>query len=104
MTPPRFHQFVRHATEKESIGLLEIRDGEAMNCFVGVDCTMVAAPVQRNVDRIPKWSHGVTVSTMAYRSNPMRRCAPPRLVRSAFSRARRVKSGVNPEPSLKAIG
>src|SRR5207245_5341943 len=38
-----------------------------MQVFVRGDCTMIAAPVQCDVDGVAKWSHYITVSTIKVR-------------------------------------
>src|SRR5688572_30309549 len=51
------HHFVSHPAKEESIGLFEVLDRMTMQVFVREYCTMVAAPVQCDVDGIPKRSH-----------------------------------------------
>jgi hypothetical protein len=48
---------VCHPAKEESIGLLEVLGRVTMHFFVGEHHTMIAAPVQRDVDGIPKRSH-----------------------------------------------
>src|SRR5215218_8174026 len=56
--PPRcLHHFIRHPAKEEGIGPLEVLDSVTMQVFVGDPCTMIAAPVQCDVDGIPKGSH-----------------------------------------------
>src|SRR5215468_5292220 len=61
--PPRpeggFHHFVCHPPKEESVGPVEVLDRVTMQVFVRDDRTMIAAPVQRDVDGIPEWSHAV---------------------------------------------
>src|SRR5258706_8996939 len=53
------HHFVRYPAEEEGIGLVEVLDRVTMQLFVRDHCTMIAAPVQCDVDGIPKGSrHG----------------------------------------------
>jgi hypothetical protein len=44
--------------------MVEILDRVTMQVFVRDDCSMVAAPVQCNVDGIPKPSHYARVAPM----------------------------------------
>jgi hypothetical protein len=55
--PRRLHHLVRDPAKEECIGTVENFDGAAMQLFIRGDCTMIAAPVQRDVDGIPKGSH-----------------------------------------------
>ena len=56
--PPRcLHHFVGHPAKEEGIGLLEVLGRVTMQVFVRDPCTMIAAPVQCDVDGIPKRSH-----------------------------------------------
>src|SRR5215207_2312455 len=56
--PPRcLHHFVRHPPKEKCIGLVEILDRVTMQVFVRGNCTMIAAPVQCDVNGIPKESH-----------------------------------------------
>src|SRR5437867_7386350 len=55
--PCCLHHFVSYAAKEEGIGLLEILDGVTMQFFVRQHYAMIAAPVQRDVDGIAKWSH-----------------------------------------------
>src|SRR4030095_16471922 len=58
--PPRcLHHFVSHPAKEEGIGLLDVLDRMTMQVFVRGDCTMIAAPIQCDVDGIPKGSHYV---------------------------------------------
>src|SRR5687767_5832659 len=60
--PPRcFHHFVGHAAEEEGIGLDEGLGRVTMQRFVRRYCTMIAAPVQCDVDGIAKGTHSVRV-------------------------------------------
>src|SRR4030095_1001841 len=60
--PPRcLHHFVRYSAKEEGIGLPEVLDRVTMQVFVREYCTMIAAPVQCDVDGIPKGSHYVSV-------------------------------------------
>src|SRR5881275_1059775 len=49
----------RHAAE--GIGLVEVLERVTMQVFVREHCTMIAAPVQCDIDVIPKRSHYVRV-------------------------------------------
>src|SRR5262249_7223667 len=57
--PRCLHHFVSHPAKEEGIGLLEVLDRVTMQVFVREHCTMIAAPVQCDVDGIPKASHYV---------------------------------------------
>jgi hypothetical protein len=48
--------------KEEGIGLGEVLGRVTMQFFVCQHCTMIAAPVQCDVDGIPKGSHCVSVS------------------------------------------
>jgi hypothetical protein len=50
---------VSHPAKEKGIDLSEVLDRVTMQVFVRDDCTMVAAPVQCDVDGIPKGSHYV---------------------------------------------
>src|SRR5258707_2178774 len=62
-SPPRrrpkrcLHHFVSHPAKEEGIGLVEVLDRVTMQVFVRGNCTMIAAPVQCDVDGIPKGPH-----------------------------------------------
>jgi len=49
--------FVNHTAEEEGIGLFEVLDRVTMQVFFRGNCTMIAAPVQSDVDGIPKGWH-----------------------------------------------
>lgn len=51
------HHFVSHPAKEEGVGLVEVLDRVTMQFFVCGYCTMVTAPVQCDVDGIPKGSH-----------------------------------------------
>src|SRR5438067_7807696 len=68
--PPRcLHHFVSHPAKEEGIGLLEVLDHVTKQVFVREHCTMIAAPVQCDVDGIPKRSHYVRVPIAIGRPN-----------------------------------
>jgi hypothetical protein len=46
-----------HPAEKQGIGPVEVLDRVTMQLFVRDDCLVIAAPVQGDVDGIPKGSH-----------------------------------------------
>ena len=46
----RLHHFISHSAEKEGIGPVEILDRVTMQVFVCGDCTMIAAPIQCDVE------------------------------------------------------
>jgi hypothetical protein len=52
--PPSFR---KSPGKEEGIGLVEVLDRVTMQVFVREHCTMIAAPVQCDVDGIPKGSH-----------------------------------------------
>jgi hypothetical protein len=63
--PPRcLHHFVSHPAKEEGIGLVEVLDRVTMQVFVRENCTMIAGPVQGDVDGIPKGSHYERVPPM----------------------------------------
>src|SRR5271157_702253 len=63
--PPRcLHHFVSHPAEEEGIGLVEVLDRVTMQVFVRWYYTMIAAPVQCEVDGIPKRPHYARVPPM----------------------------------------
>jgi hypothetical protein len=49
---------------EKGIGLLDVLDGVTMQFFVREYCTMITAPVQCDVDGIPKGSHYARVPPM----------------------------------------
>jgi len=53
---------VNHPAKQEGIGLGKALGRVTMQVFVRDDCPMIAAPVQCDVDGIPKGSHYGTVS------------------------------------------
>src|SRR5438093_13748871 len=68
--PPCLHHFVSHAAKEEGIGLLEVRHVYVTKqVFVRDHCPMIAAPVQCDVDGIPKGSHYVRVQIAIGRPN-----------------------------------
>src|SRR4029077_14326381 len=86
--PPRcLHHFVGHPAKEEGIGLGEVLDRVTMQVFVRDHYTMIAAPVQRDVDVIPKGSHYVSVPIAMGRPNELK------LSRAWRERARSVVCG-----------
>src|SRR5262249_32076673 len=77
--PPRsFHHFVSHPAKEEGISLLEVLGVVTMHVFVRDYCTMIAAPVQGDVDGIPKGSHYVFLKRAnAYDKLPGQPLKPP---------------------------
>src|SRR5213083_2858139 len=68
--PPCLHHFVSHAAKEKGIGLLEVRHVYVTKqVFVRDHCPMIAAPVQCDVDGIPKGSHYVRVQIAIGRPN-----------------------------------
>ena len=55
------HHFVSHPPEEEGIGLVEVLDRVTMQLFVCGNRTMIAAPVQSDVNGISKRSHHVSL-------------------------------------------
>src|SRR5687768_15549932 len=53
------HHFVSHPAKEEGIRPVEVLDRVTMQVFVRENSTMIAAPIQRDVDGIPKGSHYV---------------------------------------------
>src|SRR3954466_1258018 len=62
--PRCLHHLVRHPAKEKGIGLVEVLDRVTMQVFVRGDRTMIAAPVQCDVDGIPKGSHQVRIAPM----------------------------------------
>src|SRR5688500_10539823 len=58
-SPRRLHHFVGHPAEDEAVGPGEVLDRVTMQLFVSDPHAMIAAPVQGDVDGIPKGSHSV---------------------------------------------
>src|SRR5208282_2119239 len=58
------HHFVSHPAKEKGIGLVEVLDRVTMQVYVRGDCTMIAAPVQCDVDGVPKRSHFARVPPM----------------------------------------
>jgi hypothetical protein len=48
---------ISHPAKQEGIGPVEVLGRVTMQLFVRDHCTMIAAPVQSDVDGIPKGSH-----------------------------------------------
>src|SRR5438034_5513105 len=57
--PPCLHHFVGYPAKEEGISLREVLGRVTMQVFVRGYCTIIAAPVQCDVDGIPKGSHYV---------------------------------------------
>src|SRR4030095_6050170 len=92
--PPRcLYHFVRQPAKEESIGLIEVFHRVTMYVFVRDHCTMIAAPVQCDVDGISKGSHDGSVPPMRVRlvettlPTCTRRDAPEKYVGVAYSNA-----------------
>src|SRR5438128_194580 len=66
------HHFVSHPAKEEGIGLVKVLDRVTMQLFVRGYCTMIAAPVQCDVDGIPKRSHYARVPPMGWTSKVSR--------------------------------
>ena len=54
-------RLISHSAKKEGIGAIEVLDRVTMQVFIRDNCTVIAAPVQCDVDGIPKGSHYVRV-------------------------------------------
>src|SRR4026208_475413 len=54
------HHFISHPAKEEGIRPVEVLDRVTMQVFVRENCTMIAAPVQCDVDGIPKGSHYIS--------------------------------------------
>src|SRR5262249_13177577 len=63
-SPSCLHHLVRHTAKEEGIGLDEVLDRVTMQVFVRKYCTMIAAPVQCDIDGIPKGSHYVLLNRL----------------------------------------
>ena len=66
--PGCLHHFVGHPAEEEGIGLAEVLGRVTMQILVNQTLTVIAAPVQRHVDGIPKGSHYARVAPMRRRA------------------------------------
>ena len=64
MPVTRLHQFVSHPAKEKGVGLFEVLDRVTMHVFVGRDCSMIAAPVQYDVNGVPKGSHFARVAAV----------------------------------------
>src|ERR1041385_6447772 len=66
------HHFVSHPAEEEGVGPVEVLDRVTMQVFVRGHCSMIAAPVQCDVDGIPEGSHYAkrTADGMAWQTLP----------------------------------
>ncbi len=53
-----------HPAEEKGIGLIEVLGRVTMQVIVRRDCTMIAAPVQGDVDGVPKGSHFARVPAL----------------------------------------
>ena len=62
--------FATSSSEARPIGLGEVLDRVTMQVFVRDDCSMIATPVQRDVDGIPKGAHYARVSPMGIVHEP----------------------------------
>src|SRR5829696_7648847 len=67
LPPSSLHHFEGHPAKEEGIGLGEVLGRVTMQVFVRDHHTMIAAPVQCDVDGIPKGSHCVSVSPIKVR-------------------------------------
>src|SRR5215472_2547541 len=86
--PPRcLHHFVSYPAKEEGIGLVEVLNRVAMQLFVRWYCPMIAAPVQCDVDGIPKGSHYPRIPLMglAIKASPPLQWAGRRHARDTSS-------------------
>src|SRR5258705_1236732 len=67
---PCLHHFVSHPAKEQGIGPIEVLDRVTVQVFVRGYCTMIAAPVQCDVDGIPKGSHRVLLKRPNGRYQP----------------------------------
>jgi hypothetical protein len=76
---------ISHPAKEEGIGPVEVLDRVTMQLFVRENSTMIAAPVQCNVDGIPKGSHYAKAPIAIGRSNgiELSRLVSPRIHSSA---------------------
>jgi hypothetical protein len=72
--PRRLHHYVGHPAKEDGIGLVEVLGAVTMQLFVRDNGTMIAAPVQCNVDGISKGSHDVLLK----RANELASILPAR--------------------------
>src|SRR5688572_26846845 len=70
--PCCLHHFVSHPAKEKRIGLSEVFGRVTMQLFVRDHFTMIEAPVQCDVDGIPKGSHYVRVPPMGSPSTASR--------------------------------
>src|SRR5271165_4081341 len=80
---PCLHHFVSHPAKEEGISLQKVLDRVTMHLFVRDNCPMITAPVQCDVDGIPKGSHYIIRFLISgHRTHPPSKCAtgasPPR--------------------------
>jgi hypothetical protein len=73
--PRRLHHFVSDPAKEEGIGLVEVLDRLTMQVLVRGNCTMIAAPVQSDVDGVPKGSHLERIPPMGKTSKQKPRLA-----------------------------
>jgi hypothetical protein len=64
--PLRLHHFGSHPAKEEGIGLVEVPGRVTMQVFVRDHLTMIAAPVQGDIDGIPKGSRDLGVWPMGW--------------------------------------
>src|ERR1700739_2244208 len=90
--PPRcLHHLVSHPAKDEGIGPVEVLDRVTMQVFVREHCTMIAAPVQCDVDGIPKGAHCTRVPPMG----GLARLAPQRVSSTTLTSKRRKSLGAS---------
>src|ERR671917_559897 len=76
--PPRcLHHFVGYPAKEEGIGLRDVLGCVTMQVFVWEPFTMIAAPVQCDVDGIPKGSHCVSVPRVSSTTSSTFAPSPP---------------------------
>jgi hypothetical protein len=69
-SPERLHHFVGHAAEEQRIGTFQVGDGMAMQLFIPDHHLVIAAAVERDIDRISQRSHARNVHQGAAFSPP----------------------------------
>src|SRR5206468_6985924 len=77
-TPGCLHQLVSRPAKEERIGLFDVLDRVPMYVFVRDHYSMIAAPIQGDIDGISKGSHSVSVSKASGRANAC--VAKPQLI------------------------
>src|SRR5262249_45426898 len=94
------HHLVSHPAKEERIGLLEILGVVTMQLFVRGNRTMIAAPVQCEVDGVPKGAHSVLLKwANPCRARPTDHSQASRILTASSERAkglRRIEQSLLP--------